>query len=758
MMARALLPGLGGSYAVWGVSMIFFQGMLVVGYLWAHLLQRKLGVVRYSHWHCLLLLTPFLFFPFNLADFPSATRDLPLFVEVIRLLFITVGLPFLVLSTTSLILQRWLAIGDLEERKNPYVLYSASNLGSIGGLLAYPILVEPLLTLRAQENLWWALYAVLVALQIACMPFGKKSGEDEGEALELEAASGDGGEQSAATGVAFSWRLAATWVLLSASGSALLLSVTNTLVFDVASVPFLWVLPLCVYLATFVLLFKRRMWCPRWIKGAFNWIIVFGVVLHFLALARYVLPVGLLLLLQLGVLFALCMRCHGLLVARRPADPRHLTTFYVAMSLGGVLGSLLIGGLAPAISNSVVEYPGAFLLAAIAVALAGRGGRSGEEGEAATADGASRPSRYALPFSVLAMTLTLTLLPWLLRLLLPWLLRLLNRLPDREIVVQDNREIVDKIVLVAVLLPTLLILRGANKRPWRLAAVLGVVMVLTGVSEAMMFGGDLLKRHRNFYGIYRVFDRDGVRCLQHGITIHGRQHVSGEFHDIPMSYHHPSTPAGNIMENPPIEIPRVAMVGLGAGALAYYLQPGQKMTVYELDRDNLPIADEYFDYLEKARQRGVDLNFAFGDGRILLSKQPENSYDLLVLDAFSSGALPVHLLTKEAVDGYFKVLRPGGLLLMNISNKYVDLEPVVGDIAQELGLRSLTKTNSANVHKDADLTLWAALCQEDALADELVKDYNWRPSRKNVKGKDKPWTDHYNNLFWLVVKGRGSWD
>lgn len=704
MMSKGLLPWFGGSYLVWGAALVFFQGMLLLGYLFAHSAQQWLGVRRYARWHWLALLLSFVCLPFSLRPVAEGAVAMPLVVAVFRHLLPRVGLPVLALAMTSLVLQRWLSVSALEERRNPYVLYGASNLGSMMGLLSYPLVVEPLLDLRVQCWLWWAGFVLLVGLHVPCF-LGRKNEEDRSAPLETGSRAGPN-------------RLP-LWLVLSAAGSAALLATTNALTFDLAPVPLLWVLPLGVFLLTYVLSFKKAPWYPAWIRRAFLWAVVVGVVLFLMGQLRCTLPIGLSLALQLGILFVLCLNCHGALYAARPADPRELTRFYLALAAGGLVGSVAVSWVMPRVSTILMEVPGALFLAALGMAMT-RGVDP------------SQPRRRTARTSLLSVeTGVLVVLTGATFVLLPWLLKSCAGVARRET------------LLVAIAVPGAVLLVQARRNAWRLAAVLLALTLCFTWTEGLAVGADNVERLRNYYGIYRVYDAEGERFLQHGTTLHGREALDGPDVGVSLSYFHPTTPAAGVLMSGAFRFRDIGMIGLGTGALAGYVGDGQTFTIFELDPDNLPIAEQHFSYLRRARDRGAELDFVFGDGRVSLKKAPAASFDLLIIDAFSSGSIPVHLLTVEAIEEYFRTIRPGGFLLMHVSNRFIDLVPVVAGIAHATGRTALSKTNAGRVAHGADETVWAAVA-DPRTAQALSEGLGWTVC---VADQTPPWTDRYSNLL-----------
>lgn len=496
MASKALLPQFGGSFLVWGACMVFFQASLLLGYLYAHLVQARCGVHRYARLHLLFLLAPVLAYPFELSDTGSTLAGLPLVVGALVGLVRTVGWPFLALATTSLVLQRWLSQSRCPGHGNPYTLYAWSNLGSILGLLAYPFLVEPLLPLAWQDHVWWAGYAVLVALHLACLP-------------SVRRAHGPG--EAAARRVPI--RDILRWTALSAAPCAALLAVTNVITFDVASVPFLWVLPLCVYLVCFVLTFKQRLWHPPWNRPLFVWLAIIAMLVRLAAGLRLGLPVWLTIPFHLTLLFTLCLECAAALVRSKPEHDGRLTTFYLVMALGGLLGSLIVSWIVPLLSTSLVEYGLAVAGAMAAMTLAPASARAPRP----------RQRRGTVVGITVLIAAALTAVPWAAQHFAP-------------------TGVSANLALAGCALPVALGLRRLAHRPLPLAFALVVTAIAMQWTEPLFAGARDVHRHRNYYGIYKVYTDNGMRYLQHGTTQHGRQYLAGPKRNLPLAYYHPATP------------------------------------------------------------------------------------------------------------------------------------------------------------------------------------------------------------------------
>lgn len=715
MASKALLPLFGGSYLVWGSCMVFFQGMLLIGYLYAHVVQRWAGVFTYSRFHRLILLLPLAFFPFDFGRLAARVQDLPLALSVFWFLFSTVSIPVLVLSTASLILQRWLSVSPLAQRENPYRLYAASNLGSMLALLTYPVLVEPFLNLQMQGLIWWGAYLAFVLLHVLCTP---RESDLENDRSVLSP-----GRVRAASII--------QWLMLSAAGCFLLLAVTNVTTFDVASVSFLWVLPLSVYLLSFVLTFKRNPWYPQWMERILPWSMIFGMLLHLMTQLRLGLPEHLAIVIHLLILFVVCLGCAARLVESKPRDAAHLTTYYLMIAVGGFLGSALVSWIIPLASKSLVEYPLAFVLAGAALAV----------GQARPADKTLRltaRSLLAVVSSMVLVALVLTFIPWC---------------AGRFHGVSGGH---GGLVFILVAVPLAVILRLNSERPLRFCLILLTAAIAMLWTEDLLAGAGRVKNLRNFYGIYKVFDAGNLRYLKHGTTQHGRQYLTGPERMTPLSYYHPTTPAAEVLRSGEFRFRRIGMVGLGTGALASYAGTGQEFVIYELDPDNLKVAKDNFTYLDFAGRRGAALTYVFGDGRVSLGKEKPASLDLLIIDAFNSGAIPVHLMTVEAFEVYLRTVGRGGLVLLHVSNQVLNLIPVVYSNARAVVVAACEKSNAGFRNPDADETSWMALTRNPAIYKILTRKMGWQKRNLSLKELPNPWTDQISNvigaMFWKREK------
>ena len=652
MVARLLLPRLGGSAAVWNTAMVFFQATLLVGYLVAHVGLRHLpmGVHRFAHLGLLAAAAAVL--PLAVPSSWSPPDGDPV-AWTFLVLAVVVGLPFLALATMSPTLQRWLAATDHPSGADPYFLYGAGNAGSFLALLAYPLVLEPAAGVVAQTRWWATAYGALVVLTAACALTAH---------LRRRPAEATTVAHSRPTG-----RQALCWTLVAAVPSALLLGVTRHLATDVASIPLLWVVPLAIYLLTFVVAFSPRR--PRLGPGAATAATVLAVP-ALLGWAGPVLGASLghvvVGVVALAAFAAVSLAAHRRLWDERP-PAEDLTTFYVWVSVGGVVGGAAAALVAPVLFDSVVEFPLA-LAAGIAVL------------PAATAE----PVRRAV------------------------LARMAVGVAGALLLVTGN----------AVGVVGIAVWSGAvfRRSPKAGAVVLAAVVAL--VTTVGTPG--LLRRDRTFYGVSQVHEENGARVLQSGTTVHGVQRTDPARAGDPLAYYTRSGPIGEVFER--VQSRRdavdVGVVGLGAGSLAAYARPGDRMTFYEIDPAVVAIAEDpsLFTYLDVAAGT-VDVEV--GDGRLLLDRAEGRSHDILVLDAFSSDAIPLHLLTREAFAVYREHLADGGVLAIHVSSRFFELAPQVAALAADAGLGALEREDDAVTDPLGQPSHWVVATADDALLAEL---------------------------------------
>ena len=691
--AKELLPLFGGSVMIWGTCMIYFQGLLLGGYAFAHWGLTKFGVKGYTKLHWVMMIFGLVCYP--LQKISLGFDNLSPTVALLLLLTVKTSICFFTLSTISLVLQRWLSASPLEQKKNPYILYSASNLGSILGLLSYPFVVERFLWLDMQSEVWWCGYLLLFIVLIPCTP--RRFQEES--VIETNKESSKGGSPL-------------RWLGLSTCGSALLLSTTNIITFDIASTPLLWVLPLTIYLLTFVLVFKSKSWFPAWLIKIAFWLLPLALVICWLSELHVVLPNWLFMVLAyLTILFVLCMCCHGTLYKERPTDPKLLTRFYLYMSLGGFSGSVIINWIIPFLSDRSIEYPLTLFFAALLL----------------TYKKSSVFNKRALIHASVYLVILLALF---------------------FAIGKADMTLIITFSAIGLLIMIPLIVTKDSHAHFRNFFGCGIIALIA--SPYLISNSTNLTFHRNFYGIYKIFDQDGKRHLMHGTTRHGTQYLDDpEKQFLPLAYYHPTTPSGALLKDNPMNVQNIGMIGLGSGALGAYLQEGQSMTIYELDADNVEIAEEHFDFLDHGRSNGAEIDFVVGDGRLAIKSIEDATYDLFIVDAFSSDSVPVHLITIEAFQEYLRILKSDGILLMHCSNRYLDLLGLIQSNAEAMNVLFLFQENLGLENGDSLGSDWVVFSPSNDVLVTLSKKLNWIPY-KSADPLPSPWTDQYSSIIDML--------
>ena len=754
MVGKMILPLLGGTPAVWSTCMVFFQAALLAGYAYAHASTAWLGPRRQAGLHLAVLALPLAVLPLGIDAAMVRGGEISPVLDVLLVLSLSVGLPFFAVSATAPLLQTWFAHTGHPAARDPYFLYAASNLGSLLALLAYPLLIEPRIPLRgtgwlSQVWLWSLGYLLLAVLMGGCalalwrtrsLALSQDPLPPAGKPPALAPAEdARGGSASDAR----RWTRRLRWVALAFAPSSLLLGATTYITTDVAAVPLLWVLPLAIYLVSFILAFGR--WPLRLHRA------VASAVLPVVLLALYLMLAGLeprlwiTVLWHLAVLLVVSLACHGALALDRP-PVRRLTEFYLLMSVGGVLGGLFNALIAPLAFTWLVEYPLAMVLAC--VLLAPRRPLGPVRQRRAVADVA-----WALGVSALALLLYAKVVAvridfaYLVRALAvppAWAADWLNPL-ERAL----NAGLTYGAPLVAVLF--------LRRRPRALGLALAGVLAVAGSVDARH--EDQIRRARSFFGtlqITRERGEAGYTELRHGTTLHGRQSVDPKRRGEALSYYHREGPIAQLFAELHRRdgMRRVAVIGLGTGTLAAYARPGDALTFYEIDpivRD-LALDPAYFTYMSDARARAALLRLELGDARVRLDavrrERPGERYDLIVVDAFTSDAIPAHLLTREALRLYLDMLAPAGLLALHLSNRYLRLEPVVANLAEDAGLGGrLLQHDDVPEAEGATRSTWALLARTPDALGGLARDERWTAATLDVDPRVGVWTDDFHNVI-----------
>jgi len=704
MVAKMVLPILGGAPMVWNSCVMFFQLALLAGYGYAYGASRQRNLRRQFILHAGLLLIPFIVLPV-MIDRGSATPPEGNPVGwLLVLLAGTIGLPFLVLSSTASMLQLWFSRTNHPAARDPYFLYVASNLGSLLALASYPVIVEPSLTLGAQSRVWAGGYAAFVVLTGACALMSCRhraplSAIDENDSHAKR-------EVSAPVSIARRVR----WVAASFIPSSLMLAVTSYLSTDIAAVPLMWILPLALYLLTFVVAFSRH--ASRAQVIAERTVPLLVVTLVLLMTTRADVPLLIAFPLHLATFVFVGLLCHSLLARDRPSAAR-LTEFYFWISCGGMLGGTFNTLIAPAIFNGIGEYPMALVLACLWLPRHHSG------------VGSRRVSALDWSLPLVTGALTAGALVW------------------------ARAHQTGATLLVGALACPALASFAQKRRPSRFAFSLGAMLV-----AGSWFAGDsALHRSRTFFGVYRVsLDRSGRHHeLSHGTTLHGMQAVDPVSRSEPLTYYHRTGPFGQALAKLPnrATAQRIAVIGLGVGTLAAYAQPGQQWTFFEIDPEVERIArtSAYFTYLDACRSQ---CRVVLGDARRSLARDGASRYDLIVLDAFSSDAIPVHLLTREALTLYVSRLAPGGALAFHISNVHLSLGPIVARLAEDQGLVAIDQRErrTADWPEGKTTSHWSILARSGGDLGALNQDTRWAPL---VATASVPlWTDDFSNILSVL--------
>lgn len=703
MFTKMVVPRLGGAASVWSVAMVFFQATLLAGYAYAHLLARALTSRASVIVHLAVLASAVLVLPLHVAegwDRPPETG------ESIWLLIVfaaSIGLPFFALAANGPLLQAWFARSGHPRAVQPYFLYAASNAGSFLALVSYPIVVEPLTRLGDQTRAWTVGYLILLALIAGCGAWLRPVGGRHPLESPTEAQSGS----------APSWSRVGRWVGLAAVPSGFLIAVTTHISTDLAAVPMLWILPLALYLLTFVIVFQLRPLVPHELI-----LRVFPFAVVTLAGTLVLAPIEsifVLILLHLSCYFVITMMCHGELAASRPA-PEHLTSFYMWISAGGAIGGILTGLAAPHLFNWLLEYPLLLILSVLCLPN--------------LAWPATGWGRAALLVGIAAGLLAIVLLTFV------------------------GFEFTDVTLSIAAG-----VLLGFSVYLWRAPlpfaallafAIFGLHVVANARSSGLVV--------RNFYGVLNVGEtQDGrFRVLWHGSIAQGAQRIRdaagkpltgrpeliSEFQDG--AGFAQAVEAAQAKAGGPISF---AVIGLGTGALTCRARPGDKVTFYEINPDIVRIARDpsLFSFLSEC---GPDTQIVLGDARLTLADAPDASFDLIVVDAFISASIPTHLLTREALTLYLRKLKPGGFVAMHISNKYLELAPVVAGIADANGAIARVY-DGGDVLEDADEMKWvpriAAVARRDEDFGVLAGSRFWPVLARDLRRE--VWTDDYCNIF-----------
>jgi SAM-dependent methyltransferase/MFS family permease len=648
IIAKQILPWFGGSAAVWATCMVFFQISLLAGYAYADWSTRRLAPQRQATLHIGLLLLSLVTLPIiPAASWKPTGAENPTW-QILGLLAVTIGLPYLLLSTTTPLLQAWFA--RRYRLAIPYRLYALSNLASLLALLAYPFAVEPWASARIQSLVWSASYALLAMLIIRLAATVRLTDDATPVAVVTNATAA---EAKPSLGVRLEWL---AW---STMGSFMLLAVTNHLCQNVASVPFLWIAPLALYLASFIFAFDH----PRWYRRSV-FLPLLAVALPLMAYYTSSLDLLVVAPLFAGGLFVCCMVCHGELALSKPA-PQFLTTFYLMMSIGGALGGLLVGFAAPYLLQGYYEISIGLVASAALLTFSAR-----------------RLGRWALAIGVMVIALT---------------------------TYAAGRSITESLADVRVM-------------------------------------------RRNFYGAIRTVEYSTPSrflALMHGEIMHGGQYLDEDVRFEPNTYFARSSGFGRLFKSLPAGPRKIGVVGLGAGSILAFAQKGDEFCFYEINPQVVESARREFSFLS---QGPAKTKVVLGDGRLSLEREPSQQFDVLALDAFSGDAIPLHLLTREAMAIYLKHLKPGGALIFQATNRFVNIAPAVATLAAEAGMTAVLITDYITSESEDTKTWWFCYDTDQIIVtanQELLNTPLLHDGGEVIEPRPEHflWTDDYNNLF-----------
>lgn len=703
VVAKIALPTLGGVPAVWSGCMLFFQAALLCGYLYANVLSNRVRVRYQPFIHVSLLFLALLVFPMQFAGVAGVEPSLMPMAWLLGMLVLSVGLPFFAISATAPLLQRWFSYTDHPDAANPYFLYAASNIGSMSALLLYPFVAEPFFELSQQVWVWEKGVAILALLFVGVafylMRRGRPQAAKSVDATEI-------GEPDET----ITWAQRGKWVLYSAVPASLLYGVTTYLTTDIAPIPLLWVLPLALYLITFIIVFSsrhvgvalaQRMHLP-----------LIGALFLLLGLP---LAVGIwILVLHIVTYYVTILTLHAELSRSKPSA-RHLTQFFLWMSLGGVMGGVFNTLVAPHVFDTLVEYPLVLLVSCLL--------------RAPVSQIYPQLKRHARLIAICAAGVMISIG-----------LVLYVGSTDSEFPVP----VMVVLIMQAALILTFLIKFGT--RPVLFTLCLGTLYMAMACLEPLLSSVSILTQERSIFSTYNVRynKQKGVQQLLHGTTVHGIQSFKEEWRLQPVGYYLSVLP---IIREVSGEGANVAVMGLGAGVLSCAGTEGQHYDLYEIDSLMVEIASnpDYFTYI---RDCPPEKRIILGDGRMQLANQPDRFYDLVIMDAFNSDAIPVHLITLQAIQMYREKLKPGGMILVHISNRYVDLRPALSTIAHAIDMDAFTYFFTPKEELGL-ASRWVAITSDSRTIAVLEND-GW--DRLTINNARYLWTDSYSNVFTSLAR------
>jgi hypothetical protein len=774
MIGKMILPLLGGTPAVWNTCMVFFQALLLAGYGYAHISTTLLGVRKQAIVHMGVMLIPILFFPIGINRTFLEGSELNPIPGLLMLLFTSVGIPFFVVSSSAPILQKWFSSTDHPAAKDPYFLYGASNLGSMLALVGYPAFVEPNMILADQRKYWVIGYGLLMAITALCgwLMFQCKSPAQETSNSNSSSESSD----------VVDWKRRSWWVLLGAVPSSLMLGATTYMTTDIAAIPLLWVLPLGLYLLSFIIVFAR---VPSWVQTSMVMAMPMLVLLLVFMMLSDIRPpkVYWTVAIHLACLFVVAMVCHGELAKDRPST-KYLTEYFLWMSFGGVVGGLFNGLLAPIVFYGIVEYQlilmlACFMLPAMFKAKPNKWNNYADLSLAllflvgGTVLIYLRTKDKDLDFELLkanhhwywhasilaiflafgfyyilkqkenrlerALDIVLPLTLCYLTIGLIWGLfsdTLWVRVKSLADLVRLKPA--QTLAILTYGVPTVLCYTFVE-RSFRFGLSVGAIILATGFNT--LLDSSVSYQERSFFGVLKVERDRFFQRLVHGTTLHGKQFLDPDGHSIPLTYYHETGPIGQVMAAYSVpdkngKYPNCAFIGLGTGTMASYANKGQHVTFYDIDPIVKRISfdnDKYFTFVEDAKKRGANVELVLGDARLTMERKQlseDEKYKIVVVDAFSSDAIPIHLITVEALKMYLTKITPDGLICFHISNRYLDLRPVLANLAEAENLKAMYFSDDDETDPGKARSTWVVLARNNEAMEKLLTVEKLQPIRK----------------------------
>lgn len=709
MVSKMLLPLLGGSPSVWNTAMVFFQGMLLAGYAYAHFIAKVLPLKFQALMHLALLLVFTSVLPLALPSDAAPPEQSGQATWQLMIMLTCVGGPFFVLAASAPLFQHWFSASGHEDAENPYFLYAVSNVGSMVSLLGYPLIVEPFLGLHEQTMAWFGGYGVLIALTAACAWLVRN-----GVKPVAPLAAGE-------DRVAITWKSRLIWIALSFIPSSLMLGVTTMITTDLASAPFIWIVPLTIYLGTFIIAFSKKPFIPLGVSRELASYFIAFIILAFMVTGFVTLRLPMIIVHLLT--FTFCAQlCHGELARVKPSAS-HLTEYFLLISVGGVLGGIFNALIAPNLFLVPVEY--SLTLATIGFVV--WAGTAKTPVISKTFNSIEDKKKHQKELLLNVFTAVAGIVSFV-------------------FIYTTKSNMVQGIGILLVF--GYMLLMVPNRGVFAVTAAVALLIFQPGFWS---MDKKLLALDRNYFGVLKVYTQENIHFFYHGTTLHGAQFQTDTFKFSPVTYYSPGGPASDIFKylDKRGGTQKVAGLGLGVGSIACYKAPERSFNFYEIDADVVKVAEDpkYFSYLSGC---GSPYQIILGDARLKIEESPDDTYDMIFIDTFSSDNIPVHIMTKEAFQTYLKKLAPNGIIAMNISNRYLDLRPVLTSISRELGMTIYFKYHKpekidGDVSEMYTESLFAVLAEDPKSLAGFVESANWKPLSKDPHAR--PWTDDYANIL-----------